>query len=66
MHVLVSEKVNNTIEETIVRTFYNAYVKLTNLITKMSDKLVEPSAYMVDVQSRVPCNKHPSLRVPKL
>ena len=50
MHVLVSEKVNNTIEETIVMTFYNTYSKLNNLRTKISDKLMEPSAYMVDVQ----------------
>ena len=48
MHVLVSEKINNNIEENIVRTFHNAYVKLTNLRAKMSDKLMEPSAYMVN------------------
>ena len=50
MHVLVSEKVNNTIEGNIVRDFYNAYLKLTNLRKKMSDKLMEPSAYMFNVQ----------------
>ena len=63
MHVLVSEKVNNTIKGTIVKTFYNAYVKLTNLRKKMSDKLMKPSAYMVNVKGTF--DQHPSLGVPK-